>query len=143
MTTQNAEEKIFLCASDDLWERGRGIRFDVATPGGPECAFAVRFEGKPFAYLNRCMHLPQELDWNAGEFFDDESQYIVCASHGALYRPQDGTCVAGPCRGARLIAVPVEENAQGVFWIASERVRPIAPVAPINPANSNPTLAKS
>lgn len=143
MTTQNAEEKIFLCASDDLWERGRGIRFDVATPGGPECAFAVRFEGKPFAYLNRCMHLPQEMDWNASEFFDDESQYIVCASHGALYRPQDGTCVAGPCRGARLIAVPVEENAQGVFWIASERVRPIAPVAPINPADSNPTLAKS
>ncbi|MGL4574276.1 MAG: Rieske (2Fe-2S) protein [Burkholderiaceae bacterium] len=122
-----SEQKIFLCASDDLWERGRGVRFHVMTPGGAENAFAVRYEGTAYAYINRCMHLPQEMDWTSGEFFDDECEYIICASHGALYRPQDGVCVAGPCRGASLLRVPLEENAAGVFWIASDRVRPLAP----------------
>jgi nitrite reductase/ring-hydroxylating ferredoxin subunit len=120
---------VFLCKADDLWERGRGIRFDVMTPGGAESAFAVRYEGVARAYLNRCMHLPQEMDWNSGEFFDDECEYIVCASHGALYRPQDGVCVSGPCRGASLIPIAVEESAGGVFWLASGRARPLDPPA--------------
>jgi nitrite reductase/ring-hydroxylating ferredoxin subunit len=31
-------------------------------------AFAVRFEGRVYAYLNRCAHVPIELDWLPGRF---------------------------------------------------------------------------
>ena len=31
----------------------------------------------------------------------------MCATHGARFRIEDGHCVAGPCRGARLTVVPI------------------------------------
>jgi nitrite reductase/ring-hydroxylating ferredoxin subunit len=110
-------QPVFLCASDALQERGRGIRFAIPQARGTQPAFAVRFNGTVVAYLNECAHLPQELDWNAGNFFDEDGQYLVCAGHGALYNAQSGLCVAGPCRGASLTRVAVQENAQGVFWL--------------------------
>jgi nitrite reductase/ring-hydroxylating ferredoxin subunit len=42
------------------------------------------------------------------EFFDEDNKFIVCATHGALYQPQSGVCVAGPCNGKNLIAMPYE-----------------------------------
>jgi nitrite reductase/ring-hydroxylating ferredoxin subunit len=111
-------EAVFLCTSDALTERGHGVRFVVPqAQGTQQQAFAVRYQGTVVAYLNRCAHLPQELDWNAGDFFDEEGQYLVCAGHGALYSPASGLCVAGPCRGASLVRLPVQETAQGVFWM--------------------------
>ena len=56
------------------------------------------------------MHQASELDWDKGEFFDAAKLYLVCASHGALYDPATGVCVAGPCRGARLAKVDVSER---------------------------------
>jgi len=37
---------------------------------------------------------------------------IVCATHGATFRPEDGYCIAGPCAGDRLepVAVRVERG---------------------------------
>ena len=48
-------------------------------------AFAVRFRGRVRAFLNRCGHLPVELDWEEGRFFDASGLYLICATHGALY----------------------------------------------------------
>jgi phosphoglycolate phosphatase len=58
-------------------------------PGGEseEPAFAVRFRGRVAAYLNRCGHVPVELDWQPNEFFDDSKLYLICATHGALVFP--------------------------------------------------------
>jgi nitrite reductase/ring-hydroxylating ferredoxin subunit len=53
--------------------------------------------------------LPTELDWNFGHFLDSDKEFLVCASHGALYDPLTGLCVAGPCRGRSLEAVDVSE----------------------------------
>jgi nitrite reductase/ring-hydroxylating ferredoxin subunit len=109
-------QPIFLCASNALKEKGLGVRFVVPQANGTQQqAFAVRHQGTVVAYINQCAHLPQELDWNAGDFYDEEGQYLVCAGHGALYNPASGVCVAGPCRGASLHRVNVQENAQGVF----------------------------
>jgi len=41
-----------------------------------------------------------ELDWQPGEFFDIAGVYLVCSTHGAIFEPNSGLCVAGPCRGA-------------------------------------------
>jgi nitrite reductase/ring-hydroxylating ferredoxin subunit len=55
-----------LCVSDELPERGRAIVFDVLHYREPARAFALRFDGRVVAYLNRCVHVPTELDWQPG-----------------------------------------------------------------------------
>ena len=81
-------EPVFICEASQLQEGGKGIRFPV-TAGGEDCsAFVVRYGGEPRAYLNRCAHLPMELDWTPGEFFESSGLYLMCATHGALSRRQ-------------------------------------------------------
>jgi nitrite reductase/ring-hydroxylating ferredoxin subunit len=63
-------------------------------------AFALRFDGTVRAYLNRCVHVPTELDWQPGEFLDLDKRWILCSIHGASYEPADGRCVGGPCAAA-------------------------------------------
>lgn len=96
-----ADEQRLICASALVVERGKGVRFSIRRHGqGDDLpAFVVRFEGIARAYLNQCAHTPIELDWNAGEFFDDSRLYLLCATHGALYAPEDGSCLGGRCRG--------------------------------------------
>jgi nitrite reductase/ring-hydroxylating ferredoxin subunit len=114
-----------LCASADLIDGGKGVRFAVTAFGDDATAFAVRYNGGVHAYLNRCAHVPMELDWNQGDFFDLSGLYIVCATHGAAYAPESGHCIAGPCRGARLRPVMVMENDDQVFWQPDEYIRPV------------------
>ena len=64
---------------------------------GREAAFVVRFMAGP--PLNRCGHIPVELDWQPGEFFDHSGLYLICATHGALYAPETGHCLGGRCNG--------------------------------------------
>jgi nitrite reductase/ring-hydroxylating ferredoxin subunit len=105
--------------SADLAEGGRGARFDWAPAGGAGKAFAIRFDGRALAYVNRCPHLGVELDWEPGEFFEETGLYLVCSTHGAIFDPSTGLCVAGPCRGARLEAIAVEER-DGLVQLVDE-----------------------
>lgn len=106
-----------ICTSAELQDGGDGVRFAVTRPAGECAAFVVRFNGKVYAYLNRCAHVPIELDWLPGRFFDDSGQYLICATHGAMYAPDSGRCVAGPCRNGRLEVLPVVERDGGVFLV--------------------------
>jgi len=105
-----ADHPRVICASSALEEGGKGVRFVAHTLEGDAPAFAVRFDGKVFAYINRCAHVPVELDWEDGAFFDYSKLYLICATHGATYLPESGVCVQGPCRGKRLTPVAVEER---------------------------------
>jgi nitrite reductase/ring-hydroxylating ferredoxin subunit len=114
-----ARERL-ICASGELADGGRGVRFEVARPGGPAPAFAIRFHGTVHAYLNRCAHVPTELDWNPGEFFDSAGLYLICATHGALYAPETGRCLGGRCDGRHLEPLPVREHAGNIYLIEDE-----------------------
>ena len=114
-----------ICASADLDERGKAVLFDVLLWGQPARAFALRFDGKVVAYLNRCAHVPTELDWQPGEFLDLDKRWIICSIHGATYEPSDGHCIAGPCRGDRLMALDVVERDGQVYWYPSPDIRPV------------------
>ena len=105
-----------ICSAEDLQEYGRGVRFQVQYRDQVEPAFAVRHAGGVSAFLNRCAHRSLELDWQEGEFFDAERVFLVCATHDARYDPATGICVSGPCRGARLIALPAHET-DGWVWL--------------------------
>jgi len=76
---------------------------------GTQAAFVLRWQGV-HAYLNRCEHVAVELDWRPGEFLDASGQYLMCAAHGALYEPDTGLCVDGPCRGRALQRLVVIER---------------------------------
>jgi len=112
-----ADAPRLICAAAQLAEGGQGVRFTVQRQGRAEPAFAVRHGGRPYAYLNRCAHVPMELDWRPGEFFDSEGLYLICATHGATYEPATGQCVGGPCRGRRLIPLKVAETDGQIFFI--------------------------
>ncbi len=113
---------IVICASDALEDGGKGVRFTLTTDAkgntGHNVGFVVRYDGKVYAYLNRCAHVPIELDWIEGEFFDSSGLYLMCATHGAIYEPETGYCVGGPCRGQRLQAISVIEKDHFVYWQA-------------------------
>lgn len=104
-----------ICASAALVDGGDGVRFEIEHRGAMAGAFVVRFHGTPRAFLNRCAHVPMELDWNAGKFFDLSRTALICSTHGAVYDPVSGVCIAGPCRGKRLEAIAIAERDGGIY----------------------------
>lgn len=118
-----------ICTSVALIEGGPGVRFDLQRDLGNRwvgaTAFVVRHAGVARGYLNECRHVPSELDWLPGRYFDSSGLYLICATHGALYRPDDGLCVAGPCAGRRLFALDVCECDGLVWWIPDSQFRPL------------------
>ncbi len=104
-----------ICDSAALVDGGKGVRFLLTRYGRDLAAFAVRYDGTVYAYLNNCAHIPIELDWIEGEFFDASGLYLICSTHGATYEPESGRCVWGPCKGQRLTALHVEEHNGKVY----------------------------
>jgi nitrite reductase/ring-hydroxylating ferredoxin subunit len=115
-----ADRERLICDSEALVDGGRGVRFALAAHPDEERGFAVRHFGKVRAFVNRCPHAWTELDWQPGEFFEESGLYLVCATHGALFDPATGLCVAGPCRGASLERVSIREEG-GEVLMANEK----------------------
>lgn len=115
-----AESQRLICASADLSEGGRGVRFEIERNHRSEPAFVIRYRGRVHAYLNRCAHVPIELDWNEGEFFADGGLYLICAMHGTLYDPATGACRGGRCPGSGLRPLPVYEADGNVYLVMQE-----------------------
>ena len=116
----------WLCESSALQEATGSVTFEVMEHGRSAPAFAVRFDNQAVAYLNRCAHVPAELDWQPGEFWDQDKRFIICAVHGALYEPSDGVCVGGPCVGRHLRPIPLKEEAGQVYWYPSRQFQPVS-----------------
>ena len=106
-----------ICASAALTDGGLGVRFEVQRNDAPATAFVIRYDRGVHAYLNSCAHIPVELDWMEGEFFDKAGLYLICATHGATYEPATGQCIMGPCKGQRLIALRVEERDDKIYLL--------------------------
>jgi|TARA_B110000971_G_scaffold216773_1_gene252336 nitrite reductase/ring-hydroxylating ferredoxin subunit len=91
------------------------VRFDYELGGIKLSGFVIHYQGNFYAYQNQCMHLEVELDWKENDFLDDEGRLIVCATHGALYNPEDGNCISGPCQGKKLKKIAFEEQADKII----------------------------
>ena len=120
-----AGDERLICASEALAEGGAGVRFELATRSP---AFVIRHHGKPRAFVNRCPHAGTELDWQPGEFFEETGLYLICSTHGALFEPGSGFCVAGPCRGASLEPLAIRER-DGQVILLNEAPRNHSPEA--------------
>jgi nitrite reductase/ring-hydroxylating ferredoxin subunit len=113
-----------LCAGEALIEKGNAFVFDVLHFREPARAFVLRFEGRIVAYLNRCLHVPTEMDWQEGVFLDADREFIMCSIHGAVYEPSSGRCAGGPCGRGRLTAIEAFERDGRVYWYPSRDTQP-------------------
>ena len=101
----------FLCASSEL-APNTSLGFDI----DGRKLFAVRREGVAYFYINRCPHRGVPLEWQPDQFLDPSASLIQCAPPGALFLIESGECVAGPCAGQSLTALPGREDEQGL-WV--------------------------
>lgn len=97
----NKEKAVFLCYLDDIDDPG-AKGFCVETAGRRQEIFVVRRNNHIYGYRNQCPHTGVCLDWQPDAFLSEAQTHIVCSMHGALFRMDDGFCVAGPCRGDTL-----------------------------------------
>ncbi len=113
-----------VCDAIALQNNGRAVVFDMLQYKQPATAFVLRFEGQLVGYLNRCAHVPAEMDWQPGEFLDADKRFILCSIHGAAYEPTSGRCVAGPCGRGKLTPLDVREVNGQVYWYPSQDLQP-------------------
>ena len=78
--------------------------------------FVVRKGEHIYAYENNCPHYGVNLEWQPDQFLDAEQRLIQCANHGAQFLIETGECIAGPCIGEYLTAVPCEVR-DGVVYL--------------------------
>lgn len=95
--------------SEMTFERTK--KFRVRQDGDVYEAFLILYNGRYHAYRNQCRHAGTPLDWTPNQFFDETGEHLLCRTHGALYEPETGRCVAGPCPGKSLVRVNVEVQA--------------------------------
>ena len=89
-------------------EHGKSKKFTLRRGQRDLEALLVNFEGRHFAYINRCPHTGITLDCVNNQFFSSDHRYLLCATHGAVFEPPTGECIWGPCVGLSLQSVPVE-----------------------------------
>lgn len=94
-----------LIARDELPNR-QIVAVNADIDGESESILLYRDDDEIQAWLNICPHAGRRLDYAPGKFLMQDGD-LVCAAHGATFSLDNGECVAGPCRGASLKAVPL------------------------------------
>lgn len=118
MTTESTRHT--LCMLDDIGDPGsRGFAVDIGADE-PLRLFVVRKDDVFAAYRNSCPHTGAPLEWQPDQFLDLDNSFIQCAIHGALFRPEDGYCVRGPCAGDALRPLTLEIDNGEVCLVVSE-----------------------
>lgn len=99
-----------LCKTSDIPE-GRARGFEVEA----QQYIVVREQQSFYVYHNRCPHMGVPLNWLPDDFVDPHSELLRCATHGALFLPETGECVAGPCAGQFLSRIPFSVQADQII----------------------------
>ena len=113
------QEMTFLCHEDDLGE-GRAQGLDP-WGDGRDTVFALRWRGRVRVYRNLCPHLDVAMQYRKDRFMSGDGQHIVCFAHGALFRPDNGFCVLGPCLGQSLQMLEYHIDTEGGVWLEVDR----------------------
>ena len=97
------------CAADAL-EPGQTAKFHFQRGEKTVHGFIVNHGGRHYAYVNRCPHTGTTLDLWPNEFFTEDGLHLICSTHGAVFAPDTGLCLEGPCPGAWLESLPIERD---------------------------------
>ena len=97
-----------LCGLHEIDDPGtRGFEIDLDDTRSIRL-FIVRRGELLAAYRNNCPHTGAPLEWLPDQSLDIDNSFIQCAIHGALFRPEDGYCIRGPCVGQSLRRLTLE-----------------------------------
>ncbi|MFN7634401.1 MAG: Rieske (2Fe-2S) protein [Acetobacteraceae bacterium] len=107
-----------LCPAEAVAE-GEARGFPPAA-GGLTGLIVLRRGGRLHVYLNACPHLGLPLEMLPDRFLDAAGRSLVCSAHGARFRPEDGRCIAGPCRGEALEPVAAEVDAACLLTVPAD-----------------------
>lgn len=108
--------RVALCRLDEIADgESNGFVLERAT-GGCIGVIAVRRGARVFLYENVCPHVGSPLDFTPGRFLSADRTRILCSTHGAEFRIEDGHCVAGPCAGDTLTPIACEVR-DGTVWV--------------------------
>lgn len=94
------------CRLDEIPESG-AREFFVGQGDWPFRGIIVRRNAAVYAYANVCPHKGHPLNLADDDFLvpapgAGQGQLLRCASHGALFVPENGLCMFGPCSGRSL-----------------------------------------
>ncbi len=109
-------QRHFLCHQQDIVE-GKPREFEIPMEPTPLSLFVIRYENQLYAYQNRCPHLNIPLNWQPDDFLSLEHTHIQCSTHGALFKPDDGYCIAGPCRDEKLTRLTLDLSQNDEIWL--------------------------
>lgn len=70
-------------------------------------AFLIYVDNHCYAFINSCPHTGINLNWQKEQFFSLDGAYLQCSLHGALFEPDNGLCIYGPCLGQRLKSLDI------------------------------------
>lgn len=95
-----------LCRLDEIPD-GAARGFELGEGTERRDLFVLRRGDRLFAFRNECPHAGSPLDLMPDQFLSADRRHLQCHTHGALFRIEDGKCVAGPCLGRALTPVAV------------------------------------
>lgn len=105
-----------LCRVDEIAEGGaKGFALADQDGYGQGDIFLVRAGARVYGYVNSCPHIGTPLEFLPDRFLTRDGREILCSTHGARFDIATGVCVAGPCRGRALRAVPVTVEHDLIF----------------------------
>jgi nitrite reductase/ring-hydroxylating ferredoxin subunit len=107
---------VVLCRAEEV-DEGQARGFLIGEGAARRDVILVRRDGVLHAYANACPHQGTPLETFPDRFLDQDGRLLVCSTHGARFRVEDGYCVSGPCVGKSLMAIPVTVGDDGVIAI--------------------------
>jgi nitrite reductase/ring-hydroxylating ferredoxin subunit len=111
--------KLPVCAREELaFESVKAVSLPRLADGRPrEALVLLGHDGQPRAYLNLCRHLPIPIDGGSKQYLTYGGEYLLCGTHGALFRRDDGVCIAGPCLMLALEPLPLLEEHDMLYLV--------------------------
>ena len=108
-----------LCHVDEIGEAGKGFILEKVYEDNPDAKMPIFVipgdgDGALHCYMNVCPHQGTHLELKPDTFLDVDRKLILCSTHWALFRKEDGYCVKGPCVGKSLRPLPVTLDDDGM-----------------------------
>ena len=95
---------------------GRAALMATGRGAARETIVLVRRGNRIAGFMNRCPHMGLPLDIKPDRLTLRGGDLVRCTHHGALFRTDDGMCIAGPCEGEGLEAAALR-IADGVVML--------------------------
>ncbi len=91
----------------DLIADGKARNFVIEMRAGRFHGFATRRGDAVHGFVDRCPHAGLPMAQKLDEYLTPDGRFIACSWHGALFDPETGACLGGPCLGQSLTIWPL------------------------------------